>query len=86
MLFFSLISCGQSKSLKKLHTPPLEIVTAAQQTQHYLHLLKNKNVAIVANQTSVIFKNKYKHTHLVDSLLKEQISVKKAHTRTSEPL
>jgi len=36
----------------------------------YLPLLKNKNVIIVANQTSVIG-----HTHIVDSLLKRQINI-----------
>ncbi len=45
-----------------------KIITAANQTEKYLPLLKDKKVAIVANQTSVIFKNN-KHVHLVDSLL-----------------
>ncbi len=36
----------------------------------YLSLLKNKNVIIVANQTSVIG-----YTHIVDSLLKHQINI-----------
>jgi len=47
-----------------------KIITAANQTEKYLPLLKNKKVAIVANQTSVIYKNENKeHVHLVDSLL-----------------
>jgi len=48
------------------------VVVGANRTETYLPLLKNKNVAIVANQTSVIYKNKNHflgHTHLVDSLL-----------------
>ena len=47
-----------------------KVITAANQTEKYLPLLKGKKVAIVANQTSVIFKNKNnEHVHLVDSLL-----------------
>lgn len=56
-------------------------ITAANQTEAYLPLLKNKNVAIVANQTSVIFKNGVDisdgYTHLVDSLLSHNVAVKK---------
>ncbi len=47
-----------------------KIVTGANQTEKYLPLLKGKKVAIVANHTSVIFKNENNmHVHLVDSLL-----------------
>ena len=52
------------------------IVVGAQQTENYLPILKNKTIGIVANQTSVIFKNKG-YTHLVDSLLSLNINVKK---------
>ncbi len=48
------------------------IQTAAEQTLKYLPLLKNKNIAIVANPTSMIGT-----THLVDSLLSLGIKVKK---------
>ena len=61
---------------------------AANQLELYLPLLKNKRVGIVANQTSVIFKNssglgldgrliKNDNTHLVDSLIKHDVSVVK---------
>jgi uncharacterized protein YbbC (DUF1343 family) len=60
---FSLTSCAQNST---------EIKVAAQQTELYLNLLKGKNIAIVANQTSTINK-----THLVDSLLSLNIKVKK---------
>jgi uncharacterized protein YbbC (DUF1343 family) len=48
----------------------------------YLHLLKGKNVAVVANQTSVIEKRAAKKggnefTHVVDSLLSLEIHIKK---------
>ncbi|APY01523.1 hypothetical protein BWR22_11555 [Lacinutrix venerupis] len=60
------------------------IIVGANQTEAYLNLLKNKNVGIVANQTSVVFKehtastfkNK-KNTHLVDSLLSLNVNIKK---------
>ena len=52
------------------------IVTGAQQTNSYVPLLINKNVAIVANQTSVIFKNET-NTHIVDSLVSLNVLIKK---------
>lgn len=63
-------SCAQNST---------EIKTAATQTELYLNLLKGKNIAIVANQTSVIeltTKNQ-ESRHLVDSLLSLGVSVKK---------
>ncbi|MEK6154514.1 DUF1343 domain-containing protein [Flavobacteriaceae bacterium 3-367] len=59
-------------------TPP--IVVAANRTGYYLPLLKGKRVGVVANQTSVIFKNpgaKPSYTHLVDSLLSQGVNIKK---------
>lgn len=52
------------------------IMVAANRTAAYVPLLKNKKIAVVANQTSVIFKNDT-YTHLVDSLLALQIDIKK---------
>lgn len=49
-----------------------EIKTGAEQTDLYLPLLKNKRVAVMANQTSIIGK-----THLVDSLQKSGINIVK---------
>jgi len=48
-----------------------QTIPAACQTELYLPLLKNKTVALVVNQTSMI-----QNTHLVDSLLKRGIKVK----------
>lgn len=84
-LFFSLISCGQNKkpiseiNSVKTNTYSQEIKTGAQQTNKYLPLLKDKKIAIVANQTSVIFKdeNNQKYTHLIDSLISLNINVTK---------
>lgn len=55
------------------------IMVAANRTAAYIPLLKNKKIAVVANQTSVIF-NKEINTHLVDSLLALQIDIKKVFT------
>ena len=49
-----------------------DIQVGADRTQQYLPLLKNKSVAIVANQSSNI-----KYTHLVDSLVALGVNVKK---------
>ena len=56
-------SCAQNST---------KIKVSAEQTELYLNILKGKNVAVVANQTSVIIK-----THLVDSLLSNGVKVKK---------
>ena len=73
LLNFQLISYAQSSELK--------VETAAARTDLYVNLLKGKNIAVVANQTSVIFKEIYKKKqearHLVDSLLTLGIEVKK---------
>lgn len=60
----------------------LEILPGAQQTNLYLKLLATKNIAVVANQTSVIFKaeglkinNKPNYTHLIDSLVSLNMNV-----------
>jgi len=48
------------------------IIVGAEQTELYLDLIKNKNIALVVNQTATI-----KSIHLVDSLLKLGIIIKK---------
>jgi uncharacterized protein YbbC (DUF1343 family) len=48
------------------------IKTGAEQTEKYLPLLKNKRVAIMANQTSIIGPS-----HLVDSLVKLRVNIVK---------
>jgi uncharacterized protein YbbC (DUF1343 family) len=68
-----LLLCGaavQAQELKILTDK--EIVTGAENTAKYLPLLQGKNVAVVANVTSMI-----NSTHLVDSLLKLKVTVKK---------
>lgn len=64
----SLNSCAQTHKLEK----PNNVITGADRTEVYFPLLKNKNVAVFANQTSVIG-----NMHLVDSLLHADVHVKK---------
>ncbi|MBT8185732.1 MAG: DUF1343 domain-containing protein, partial [Eudoraea sp.] len=57
------------------------IVVGANRIPEYLPLLKTKKLAVVANQTSVIFKtsidNTPDFTHLVDSLRSLNLDIKK---------
>ncbi|HLT32356.1 MAG TPA: DUF1343 domain-containing protein, partial [Aquaticitalea sp.] len=90
----TVISCGNfSKtdpegSQNELRLTPEGISTkpivGANDTESYLKLIKNKKVGIVANQTSVIFKDSRTKnhdsghfTHLVDSLVSLHVDVKK---------
>ncbi|MGB0896534.1 MAG: exo-beta-N-acetylmuramidase NamZ family protein [Flavobacteriaceae bacterium] len=79
---FSLGSCQSQKNEqpKKTSLPEknlnTSIIVGANQTGKYLPLLKDRNIGIVANQTSVIFKNTG-FTHLVDSLHALNIKIKR---------
>lgn len=89
-----LISCGNFSKTKDprpatsnqqpiINNKQPKIVVGANQIDSYLPLLQGKRVGVVANQTSVIFKNKGQktedrsNTHLVDSLLSLKIDVVK---------
>ena len=86
-LNFQLISCGQnSKVISKNTDQENQIIkTGAARTLLYLNFLKGKNVAVVGNQTSVIAKRQTgsgthvvsSFSHLVDSLLLLDITIKK---------
>lgn len=80
VLFFLLVSCPGTESPPEDNSSskdqPKKIVVAANRTADYLPLLKGKRVALVANQTSVIF-TATGHRHLVDSLLDHGIELKK---------
>jgi len=85
-----LISCGSNskheqaknnESLKQV-LDEKNVVVGANQTKNYLQLLNGKRVGIVANQTSVIFKESgYKNqesrlfTHVVDSLVSLKVNI-----------
>ena len=70
LLFNSLFASAQSNNLKLLEYS--EITTGTAQLNSYIKLLKDRKVAIVANQASLI-----KNTHLVDTLLTKNIDIVK---------
>ena len=88
LLFFTLSACGNhtktnNKELKSVVArdtvaTDLPIIIAANRTETYLPFLEGKRVGIVANQTSVIFKDTQplSYTHIVDSLLAKGINIK----------
>lgn len=87
LLIFSLmISCQnkqQSNDIVENSNDEIiqkSIVVGAKQIGKYLPLLKGKKVGIVANQTSVIFKDEEekKYIHIVDSLLSLDANIVKA--------
>lgn len=71
-LFFIKLNLLFGQIEKSLGYYDTSIVVAAERTKEYLPLIKNKRVAIVSNQTSLINK-----THIVDSLLSLNVDVKK---------
>ncbi len=58
-------------------TDKSNIIVGANQISKYESLLKNKRIAVIANHTSVIFKNNSGHTHLVDSLIQLNFDLRK---------
>ena len=78
-----LLSCSCNQWNKDKKNPSVgnekSIVVGANQTEKYLDLLKGKRVAIVANNTSVIFKNNEinSNQHVVDSLLSKGVQIVK---------
>ena len=66
------LCCAQQEKIV-MHEVPEEkqVIVGAEQTGEYLPFIKNKTVAIVANQTSLIRK-----THLVDSLVSLGVKIK----------
>ena len=68
---------------KELSKADNSISVGANRTENYLSLLQGKRVGLVANQTSVIFREKVRkfaalnYMHIVDSLLQRNINIKK---------
>lgn len=69
---FSLNAQVVVRSLSNIEKTDADIRTGAERTEVWLPWLSGKNVAVVANQTSMINK-----THLVDSLVALKVNVKK---------
>jgi uncharacterized protein YbbC (DUF1343 family) len=84
-LYSTSVICQKTNKDQK-NSPQLRkkdsIVVGANQTEKYLDLLMGKNIAIVANNTSVIFKDDLNqpYQHLIDSLLSLNIKIKKLFT------
>lgn len=82
LLFILCSACAQKKEQKSTslskETPLLkkETIVAANRMEAYLPIIKDKKIALVTNQTSVVFKPKG-HTHLVDTLLSLNITLEK---------
>jgi uncharacterized protein YbbC (DUF1343 family) len=77
LIFSGNTSCGQTKlktdnSQKEIAQKDKSIIVGAERTALFLDIIKDKNIAIVANPSSLI-----NHTHLVDSLLSLNINIKK---------
>ena len=73
LFIFLLISFGFSV----YPTDKSNIIVGANQISKYESLLKNKRIAVIANHTSVIFKNNSGYTHLVDSLIQLNFDLRK---------
>lgn len=82
LLCFSCRSQTQESQNNNVQAPNEQIssqkpLAAANQMEIYLPLLEGKKIALVANQTSVVFKDSDEktHTHLADTLLSRGVSV-----------
>ena len=62
-------------AVQKTEQTTIPLKVGAERMEVYLPLLQGKNVGVVGNQTSVV-----KQTHLVDTLIKRGVSVKKIFT------
>ncbi len=91
-LLIAMVSCGRTSGQNEVpgreensgisnpkYALDTTIIEGANRTEEYLHLLKDKKVAVVSNQTSIIKNNKSQasYTHLVDSLLALNINLVK---------
>ena len=62
---------------KKSEITTGDIIVGANQISRYIDYINKKNIGIVANHTSVIFKKDNGSTHLVDSLLSLNLKISK---------
>lgn len=72
IFFISKLSSQVSKSVSELIITSSEIRVGAEQFENYLPLLRNKRVALMTNQTSVVGQ-----THLLDTLISLGVNVVK---------
>lgn len=67
-LLLSSMNCTQNKSLQLVNHD--EVTNGSERVDKYLNQLKNKNVAVVANQSSMI-----SNVHMIDSLISLNINI-----------
>jgi uncharacterized protein YbbC (DUF1343 family) len=76
VVLFTLYSCNIASNndlnKKKHYADTTKIIVGAEQISEYLHLIKNKKIALLVNQTSLVGS-----THLVDTLLSLGINITK---------
>ena len=79
ILFFTLVIGFTFIAESKNITIDLKsnVIVGASQISEYENLIKNKRIGVVANHTSVVFKDDDTYTHLIDSLLRLNFNVKK---------
>ena len=87
LFYLTVLLCSCQNSLLDSKT---NVIVGANQIYKYERLIKNKNIGIIANHTSVIFKENNSYTHLIDSLLSLNFKIKKIFApehgfRGSEP-
>ena len=68
---YSVIADNKINELKS------NVIVGASQISEYENLIKNKRIGVIANHTSVIFKENDSYTHLIDSLLTLDFNIKK---------
>ena len=72
IILFGLNACSEKKQSEEIKEVKKEILTGADQTDKYIPYLEGKNVAVMANPTTIIGDK-----HLVDSLLAVGVNIVK---------
>jgi uncharacterized protein YbbC (DUF1343 family) len=93
LLFTTLVSCSQKKTVtsetpkanpenyENIYINPERILPGAENTEHYFHLLKDKRIGIVTNQTGIII-----HEFVPDKVLNENGDVKEITQRVPDTI
>ncbi len=71
-LSISVFSFGTDHKINKSN-----VIVGANQILEYQNIIKNKRIGVIANHTSVIFKNNGEYTHLIDSLISLNYQINK---------
>lgn len=75
LILLTFLSCTVGMTACQPERVHAQVLTGAEQPELYLHLLENKRVGIVANQTSIMPQRDT--THVVDFLLNQGVNLKK---------